>query len=116
MKKNNLILQRWSKCKAVFLEVKDKNYIKRGLLLKENPCTFLNIFFYFFRSRKNVGNKRPSVDPETRDIASWNRVRPETRRQTSLSEFEKLTPEILVDDEVSDLKTFMVWKVEGSNP
>ena len=33
------------------------------------------------------------------------RVRPETRRQTSLSEFEKLTPEILVDDEVSLLKT-----------
>ena len=40
------------------------------------------------------GNKRPSVGPETR-------VRPETRRQTLTKRIlKKLTPEILVDDEV----------------
>ena len=33
-----------------------------------------------------------------------------------LPPIEKLTPEILVDDEVSVLKTFVMRKVTGSNP
>ena len=73
--KNNLILQRWSKCKAVFLEVKDKNSIKRGLLLKENPCTFKYFFYFFLDLEKMSVLKQETPHPEAGSV-----LKPEDRR------------------------------------